>query len=83
MVALTFDDGPNEPYTSQIADILAATGIRGTFFQVGVCVQRHPETTRRLYEAGHVIGNHSFRHRFGTYLSPTGSSARSTRPRTC
>jgi peptidoglycan-N-acetylglucosamine deacetylase len=69
-VALTFDDGPNEPYTSQIADHLASMDIRATFFQVGVCVQRHPETTRRLYEAGHVIGNHSFRHRFGTYLAP-------------
>src|SRR6478609_5864166 len=70
VVALTFDDGPNEPYTSQIADHLASLDIRATFFQVGLCVQRHPSTTRALFEAGHVIGNHSFRHRFGTYLTP-------------
>jgi len=70
VVALTFDDGPNEPYTSQIADYLAAQGIRATFFQVGRCAQRHPETTVKLLEAGHVIGNHSLTHRFSTYFVP-------------
>jgi peptidoglycan/xylan/chitin deacetylase (PgdA/CDA1 family) len=70
VVALTFDDGPNEPYTSQIAAALHARGIRATFFQVGRCVERFPDTTIRLYEAGHVIGNHSFTHRFHTYLVP-------------
>ena len=70
VVALTFDDGPNEPYTSQILDILAAHGIRATFFHVGQCVERHPEVARRAFDAGHVLGNHSLSHRFGTYLRP-------------
>jgi peptidoglycan/xylan/chitin deacetylase (PgdA/CDA1 family) len=70
VVALTFDDGPNEPYTSQIAAVLHSRGIKATFFQVARCVQRHPETTTRLLEAGHVIGNHSATHRFRTYLLP-------------
>ena len=70
VVALTFDDGPNEPYTSQIADFLESRGIRGTFFQVGQCVQRYPATTDRIAAAGHVIGNHSLTHRFSTYLRP-------------
>jgi peptidoglycan-N-acetylglucosamine deacetylase len=70
VIALTFDDGPNEPYTSQIAQVLESRGIKGTFFQVGRCVQRHPQTTTRLYEAGHIIGNHSATHRFHTYLVP-------------
>lgn len=70
VVALTFDDGPNEPYTSQIADFLESRGIRGTFFQVGRCVRRYPETTDRIAAAGHVIGNHSLTHRFTTYLRP-------------
>jgi peptidoglycan-N-acetylglucosamine deacetylase len=63
-VALTFDDGPNEPFTSQIADFLDDRGIKATFFQVGRCVERHPDSTRRLLAAGHVIGNHSYNHRF-------------------
>jgi peptidoglycan/xylan/chitin deacetylase (PgdA/CDA1 family) len=70
VVALTFDDGPNEPYTSQILDILATHGIRATFFYVGQCVERHPEVALRAFDAGHVLGNHSLSHRFGTYLRP-------------
>lgn len=70
VVALTFDDGPNEPYTSQIADYLSSKHIRATFFQVGTCVERFPETTARLEATGHVIGNHSWSHRFHTYLMP-------------
>jgi peptidoglycan/xylan/chitin deacetylase (PgdA/CDA1 family) len=70
VVALTFDDGPNEPYTSQILDILAAHGIRATFFYVGQCVDRHPDVALRAFDAGHVLGNHSLSHRFGTYLRP-------------
>jgi peptidoglycan/xylan/chitin deacetylase (PgdA/CDA1 family) len=70
VVALTFDDGPNEPYTSQIVDHLAGKGIRATFFQVGRCVQRYPEATAKVAAAGHVIGNHSYAHQFHSYLVP-------------
>jgi peptidoglycan/xylan/chitin deacetylase (PgdA/CDA1 family) len=70
VVALSFDDGPNEPYTSQIADFLESRGIRGTFFQVGRCVERYPAATDRIAAGGHVIGNHSLTHRFTTYLRP-------------
>jgi peptidoglycan-N-acetylglucosamine deacetylase len=70
VVALTFDDGPNEPYTSQIADFLAERQIRATFFQVGRAVLRYQEVSRRLLADGHVIGNHSFTHEFTNCLSP-------------
>ena len=68
VVALTFDDGPNEPYTSQIADFLAERGIRATFFQVGRAVLRSPEVTRRLVADRHTIGCHGFTHEFTNYL---------------
>jgi peptidoglycan/xylan/chitin deacetylase (PgdA/CDA1 family) len=68
VVALTFDDGPNEPYTSQIADLLDSHGIKATFFQVGRAVGRHPEVTARLAASGHVIGHHGQAHQFGRYL---------------
>lgn len=70
VVALTFDDGPNEPYTSRIAEILGERSVRATFFQVGWCVQRSPTVTAALAAAGHVIGNHSLSHRLRTYLRP-------------
>lgn len=69
VVALTFDDGPNEPYTSQIADLLDGRGIKATFFQVGRAVLRHPGVTRRLARSGHVIGNHGYTHEFTNYLA--------------
>ena len=68
VVALTFDDGPNEPYTSQIADFLDEHDIKATFFQVGRAVDRHPQVTARLVANGHVIGHHGYAHRFGLYL---------------
>ena len=68
VIALTFDDGPNEPYTSEIADYLAEKKIKATFFQVGECINRYPETTKRLHQDGHVIGNHSVHHRFLDYF---------------
>lgn len=64
LVALTFDDGPNEPFTSQIASFLDARAIKATFFQVGRCADRFPEVTTRLAKEGHVIGGHSYSHRF-------------------
>jgi peptidoglycan/xylan/chitin deacetylase (PgdA/CDA1 family) len=67
-VALTFDDGPNEPYTSEIADYLDERGIQATFFQVGKAAARHPEVTRRLIDRGHVIGHHGQSHQFTRYL---------------
>lgn len=63
-VALTFDDGPNEPFTRRIARTLTAAGVRGTFFQVGQAVRRDPDTTQALLAEGHVIGNHSHSHRY-------------------
>lgn len=67
-VALTFDDGPNEPFTSALADVLAERDVRATFFQVGVAAARTPDVTRRLVADGHVIGNHSLTHTFSTCL---------------
>jgi peptidoglycan/xylan/chitin deacetylase (PgdA/CDA1 family) len=63
-VALTFDDGPNEPYTSRLLDLLASRAVRATFFQVGRCAERWPGLSRQMHEAGHVVGNHSYSHRF-------------------
>lgn len=62
VVALSFDDGPNEPYTGAIADILDKFRVRATFFQVGENAERFPETVKRLVNSGHVIGNHSYGH---------------------
>jgi len=69
VVALTFDDGPNEPWTSRLLDVLGGREVPATFFQVGRCAQRHPDVTRRVLAEGHVLGNHSLSHAFRRYLT--------------
>jgi peptidoglycan-N-acetylglucosamine deacetylase len=61
-VALTFDDGPSEPYTGQILDILHRHRAPATFFCCGKNVQRLPAVARRIADAGHTIGNHTYSH---------------------
>jgi len=62
-IALTFDDGPNEPYTSQVLSILEQYKIKATFFIIGQNARRYPEICRRIVTNGNVIGNHSYHHR--------------------
>jgi peptidoglycan/xylan/chitin deacetylase (PgdA/CDA1 family) len=62
VVALTFDDGPLNPYTSEILDILKKHDIKATFFVVGENVQSHPTLFKRIIDEGHEIGNHTWSH---------------------
>jgi peptidoglycan/xylan/chitin deacetylase (PgdA/CDA1 family) len=62
LLALTFDDGPNDPYTLRLLDILDKHKVRATFFLIGRCVQQRPKIVRELLDAGHSIGNHTFSH---------------------
>jgi peptidoglycan/xylan/chitin deacetylase (PgdA/CDA1 family) len=62
MVALTFDDGPNPPYTDQVLNILKEYGVRATFFVIGKKVEENPEVAERIVREGHIIGNHTYSH---------------------
>jgi peptidoglycan/xylan/chitin deacetylase (PgdA/CDA1 family) len=59
---LTFDDGPHPDHTPRLLDLLAAHDARATFFLIGREAERHPELVRRIVDAGHVLGNHSWSH---------------------
>ncbi|WP_158289355.1 polysaccharide deacetylase family protein [Paenibacillus flagellatus] len=61
-VALTFDDGPDERVTPAIAEALSRYGVKGSFFFVGSRVERHPDIVKAVYEAGHLVLNHSWNH---------------------
>ena len=61
-VALTYDDGPSPRNTSALLDLLAARGVRATFFLVGEHVRKHPELARRVALCGHVVANHTMMH---------------------
>ncbi len=61
-LALTFDDGPNDPHTMRLLEVLARHGIHATFFLIGRYVQQRPDIAREIVQAGHVVGNHTFTH---------------------
>jgi peptidoglycan-N-acetylglucosamine deacetylase len=61
-LALTFDDGPNDPYTQRLLQVLARHEVHATFFLIGRYVQQRPDIVRELLKAGHVVGNHTFTH---------------------
>jgi peptidoglycan/xylan/chitin deacetylase (PgdA/CDA1 family) len=62
MVALTFDDGPTKPMTTQILDLLDKYSMKATFFVSGVNAARHPDIINDIIARGHSIGNHSYNH---------------------
>ena len=61
-IALTYDDGPNDPYTLKLLDVLAKHSVQATFFMIGRYVRQRPDIARAVAQAGHVIGNHTFTH---------------------
>jgi peptidoglycan-N-acetylglucosamine deacetylase len=61
-IALTYDDGPNDPHTLHLLDVLAKHSVKATFFVIGRYVHRRPDIVRELVRAGHIVGNHTFTH---------------------
>ncbi|MDI2132316.1 bifunctional polysaccharide deacetylase/glycosyltransferase family 2 protein [Yinghuangia seranimata] len=61
-VALTFDDGPDPTWTPRILDVLARHGAKATFFMIGAEAAEHPDLVRRVHDAGHEIGSHTYTH---------------------
>lgn len=62
VLALTYDDGPNDPYTWRLMEVLERHGVKATFFLLGRSVQQQPEIARALVAAGHAIGSHTWDH---------------------
>lgn len=60
-IALTFDDGPGE-YTEKLLDGLKKENAKASFFLLGKQAEKHPETIERIYNDGHLIGNHTYSH---------------------
>src|SRR3981189_1045767 len=61
-LALTYDDGPNDPHTLRLLETLAKQGVHATFFLIGRYVEQRPDIALELVNAGHVVGNHTFTH---------------------
>ena len=67
-IYLTFDDGPNDPFTSQLLDILKKRDIKATFF---VTCGGSDEMLHREFQEGHTIGLHTCSHNYAVvYANP-------------
>src|SRR6185369_18049676 len=62
LIALTYDDGPNDPHTPHLLDVLQKHGVKATFFMLGRMVHDWPHIARAAAEASHEIGNHTYTH---------------------
>ena len=70
LIALTFDDGPNDITTPKVLDILEEHKIPASFFVIGQFI--NDETAKQMTRAislGCEIQNHSFTHGFMTQMS--------------
>lgn len=66
---LTFDEGYENGYTEVILDILAEKQVSAAFFVTETYIRSNPELIQRMVEEGHVVGNHTVKHKSSPSLS--------------
>ena len=69
VASLTFDDGPDPDYTPAILDVLDRYGVKATFFMMGWNATVNADLARRVVDAGHEIGNHTWSHQNLSFTS--------------
>ena len=69
MEMLTFDDGPTPGITEWILAMLEKYDAKATFFVLGKNVEAYPDLFRRIVDAGHKVGNHTYSHQKGWGMS--------------
>jgi peptidoglycan-N-acetylglucosamine deacetylase len=69
-IAITFDDGPMDDFTSRILDILQQHQVSALFFLIGKNIAGNEALLIRLEKEGHIVGNHSYSHNYWFSLKP-------------
>lgn len=62
VVALTFDDGPEQPYTEKILGVLGKHNVKATFFVLGGNAKASPDLIKKIMAEGHDLGSHTMYH---------------------
>lgn len=62
-IYLTFDEGYEQGFTPVILDTLKEKGVKAAFFITMHFAKDQPELVRRMIDEGHILANHSTRHR--------------------
>ncbi len=61
-VILTFDDGPHNPNTPWVLEVLKKHDVKALFFIIGKNISGNEAVLKQIVDEGHQIGNHSFSH---------------------
>ena len=75
-IYLTFDAGYENGNTAAILDALAKHQAPAAFFVVGTYIEQNPDLVRRMAEAGHIVGNHTWHHWDMDKISDAGTFAK-------
>lgn len=70
VVALTFDDGPTHN-TDEILTILKEEDVKATFFVTGSEIEENFAEAKKIADAGHELGNHSYSHKRMIFKTPS------------
>lgn len=62
VIYLTFDEGYENGYTSNILDTLKENNVKATFFITMPYLEKHGELVKRMISEGHTVGNHTVNH---------------------
>lgn len=73
--ALTFDDGPLPGHTDKLLDILQEQNVKASFFFIGHRAEQNPELVGRALKEGHIIGGHSYWHKWNFGFQSTNKVA--------
>ena len=63
VIYLTFDCGYENGYTNTILDVLKEENVNATFFLTGHYIKSAPNIVLRMKNDGHIIANHSNKHK--------------------
>ena len=63
VVYLTFDAGYENGNVKKILDVMREEEVTGAFFVLGHLVRHNTELVKRMAEEGHLVCNHTFRHK--------------------
>jgi peptidoglycan/xylan/chitin deacetylase (PgdA/CDA1 family) len=63
-VVFTFDDGPHPNATPQILEVLKKHNLKAIFFVLGLQAAKYPELVKMIHDHGHIIGNHTYNHKY-------------------
>ncbi len=80
-LALTYDDGPNDPWTLRLLEVLERHSVKATFFVLGKFVAQKPDILRSIVAAGHELGIHTWDHPNLIFTTPSATRSQIERTR--